>query len=89
MKNRIVAKVKYCYSENELNDVLSTLSLSENEYPKLRNILYIQNEKDTEVIRTLDGRQYEPQVTMKNYIIAVVEYLDVIKIEENHLVGAN
>lgn len=89
MKNRVVAKVKYCYSENELNDVLSTLSLLDNEYPKLRNILYIQNEKDTEVIRTLGGREYEPTVEMKKYIIAIVEYLDVVKIEDSNLIGAN
>lgn len=89
MKKRVVAKVKYCYSENELNDVLSTLSLSDNEYPKLRNILYIQNEKDTEVIRTLGGREYEPTVEMKNYIIAIVEYLDVVKIEDSNLIGLN
>ncbi len=37
----VMLQVKYCYTEEELNTFLGTLSINSNEYPRLQGIQYL------------------------------------------------
>ena len=74
MTKRVIAQVKYCKTNEELNVFLKTLYTDgdENHYPKLKNILYIEN--------TQKNVQNNPMIRPTEHmdcVIAIVETLDV------------
>lgn len=71
-------QIKYCYSEEEANEFLKTLTVDDLKYPRLHSIQYcakvsgdgVETEKANE-----DGITAQAQVNSD--IIAVVQYFDV------------
>ena len=57
-------QVKYCYSESDLNQFLSTLSV-ETGYPRLHNIQYLMN---------VNATQGSESLSFEGSIIAMVQY---------------
>ena len=60
-----IIQVKYCYSEESLNEFLKTLHTDVSLTPKLHNIQYMAN---------VDGKGDDSKVSISNGIIAMVQY---------------
>lgn len=66
MKETIV-QVKYCYTEEELNEFLKTLHTEAGLKPRLHSIQYVS---------TVDGGGHDDTFSVVNSIVAVVQYFE-------------
>ena len=64
-KIKVVMQARYCYDEEFLNRVLSTLNVEEGKYPRLCNVQYLVNP-------SAEGN--DNNFKMENNIIAIVNY---------------
>ncbi len=60
-----IIQVKYCYSEEELNEFLKTLHTDAALAPRLHNIQYLPN---------VNGEGDDSKVSISNSVIAIVQY---------------
>ncbi len=73
MNNKLM-KVRYCYTEKELNEFLETLSIENNSKPRLQNIIYVTNPQ---------GGGTEEEFKVSCEVIAIVQYIIEIEVKEN------
>lgn len=90
MTKQIIAQVKYCRTNEELNTYLRKLYTDgdENHYPKLKNILYIENTraKPPENAKALWEEEIE---RITSPVIAIVEVLDIAYVSDGDMLGVN
>lgn len=90
MTKQIIAQVKYCRTNEELNSYLRKLYTDgdENHYPKLKNILYIENTREKQV-ESDKVVLWEEEVKSLSPVIAIVEVLDILYVKDGDMLGVN
>lgn len=68
-------QVKYCYSEEETNDFLKTLTVGGVDYPRLHNIQYCAKvQGDGVETEKADANGVTAQAKVNSDVIAIVQY---------------